>query len=303
MEFKETETLMKKRKHILALLTAIFGVCCIHAHDVEVSGEATYYDDGHHSRMECLKLAAEQARVNALAKEFGTLVTQDFVQNVRISNGKETNDLLALSATEVKGEWIADIGEPKYEYAYDEKQNLIVTCKIKGKARPISNESVSFETAVLKNGMLRDRHESASFNDGDQMYLYFLGASDGYLMVFFEDESKTVYNLLPYPHDVKREVKLKKFQEYIFFSPEKGKGEFGQEEEMILTAPDNVEYNKMYVVYSPKAFSPPVMKTVGLLPEIAASNFSKWLIKARHNDPEMGVKVINMAVYPRESSN
>lgn len=289
--------MMRVKNLLITLLFLSSAVLSVRAKDVEVSGEATYYDDGRHSRVECMQLAAQQARVNALANQFGTLVTQNIMQSARIADGRETNDLLALSETEVRGEWIADIGEPKYEYAYDKDQNLIVTCRIKGKARAISNEAASFETAVLKNGIFRS-HESSNFKDGDQMYLYFLGATDGYVMVFLEDETKTVYNILPYPHDTKGEVKVKKFQEYTFFSPEKGKGEFGQEEELILTAPDNLEYNKIYVVFSPKAYSGPVMKSPGELPQMASADFTKWLLKARRNDPTMGVKVINMEIAP-----
>lgn len=287
------------RKVFLMMLLWVVGVAACHAKDVEVTGEATYYDDGRHSRIECMQLALEQARVNALAKEFGTVVTQDIIQSDRVSNGKETNDFLALSSTEVKGEWLGDVGEPKYDYSYDANQNLIVTCRVKGKARAVSNQAASFETAALKNGMFRN-NESSSYNDGDQMYLYFLGASDGYVMVFLEDESRKVYNLLPYRRDSKGEVKVKKFQEYIFFSREKGNREFGPEEELLLTAPNHPEFNKLYVVFSPNQFSLPVMKNPGELPELTSDAFSKWYLKARRNDPSMAMKVINLQISPRQ---
>lgn len=287
------------RKILCIMFAAASALTALAAKDVEVSGEATYYDDGRHSRVECMKFAAEQARINALAKEFGTIVTQNISQTDRISNGRETNDFLATSMTEVKGEWISDIGEPKYEYSYDAQQNLIVTCKIRGKARAISNEAASFETAVLRNGVYR-RNEDTHFKSGDSMYLYFLGATDGYLMVFLEDESRNVINLLPYPHDPKGEVKVKKYEEYTFFSQEKSTREFGQVEELELTAEDYPEYNKLYVIFSPNSFSRPVMKGVGELPQMASADFSRWLQKARLADPKMGVHVINLEIAPKE---
>lgn len=287
---------------LLLFLIAAVVPMRLGAKDVEVSGEATYYDDGRHSRVECERLAAEQARVNALAKAFGTIVTQDIIQSDRVVDGRETNNFLALSATEVRGEWVADIGQPQFSYEHDANQNLIVTCKIKGRAHEISNEAVAFETAVLKNGVFRN-NESSNFTDGDQMYLYFLGSSDGYLMVFLEDETRSVYNLLPYPHSTQKDVRVKKYEEYTFFSPERGKGQFGQEEELILTAEDYPEYNKLYVVYSPNPFSAPVMRSQGVLPEMKADDFTKWLLKTRRNDPKMGLKVINMEISPKTRLN
>lgn len=279
------------------LLAVSFMASTLSAKDVEVKGESTFYDDGRHSKLECMRIAAEQARVDALARAFGTTVTQNIIQSDRISKGKEVNDLLALSMTEVRGEWIADIGEPSYNVSLDESGNFVVTCSLKGKAREISNETIAFDTGVLKNSVSRG-NESTMFNNGDQMYLYFNGASDGYLMVFLEDESKKVYNILPYPMDTKREVKVKANQEYTFFHPESGKGKFGPEEELILTADDYPEYNKIYVVFSPNSYSAPVMKGNGVLPEIASTDFTNWLLKSRRADPKMGVKTINLEILP-----
>ncbi|MCH5218372.1 MAG: DUF4384 domain-containing protein [Muribaculaceae bacterium] len=289
---------MKNWKLILLMLLALPALARA-AGDREVEGEATYYDDGRHSRLDCMALAAEQARVNALAREFGTVVTQDIIQTERVRHGKESSDFIATSMTEVKGEWLGDIGEPKYTFEHDKDQNLIVTCRIRGRARAISNEAPPFETAVLNNGFFRT-NETTLFRNGDQMYLYFLGAADGYVMAFLEDESRNVYCLLPYPNSTKGEVKVKKQQEYTFFSPEKGRGEFGQEEELILTAEDYPEYNKLYVMYSSRPFSAPVMKKDGYIPSLPSADFTKWLLKTRRNDPAMGVHVVNLEILPTE---
>ena len=87
-----------------ALLSVIALTSTAAPRDVAVKGEATYYDDGRHSRTECMRLAAEQARIDALAREFGTIIAQNFQQTDRISNGVETNVFLSLSRAEVKGE-------------------------------------------------------------------------------------------------------------------------------------------------------------------------------------------------------
>ena len=262
------------------------------------TGQAADYDNGHHAKVECMKLAAEQARIDALAREFGTIVSQDIVQTDRIRTGRETNDVLAVSMTEVKGEWLGDTEEPRYEFSYDNDSNMVVSCTVKGTARAITNEAVSFETTALRNG-IHSANADTRFRDGDDMYLYFLGSTDGYLTVWLEDESRTVYNLLPYPRDPKSEVRVKRYQEYTFFNSSLGKGMFGPEEELILTAPEETEYNRIYVVFSPNPYSRPAMSADAGLPSLPSADFSKWLMRMRRNDPKMGVKAINLEISPR----
>lgn len=267
------------------------------ANIVSVKGESTYYDDGTHSRIECMRLALEQARIDALAKKFGTIVTQDILQADRLVGNREQNDFLALSSTEVRGEWIADEGEPEYKFERDKDENLIVTCIIKGKAKAIDNESAQFESSVLRNGT-DERNADINFKDGDAMYLDFKGSQDGFMAVFLEDEQKNVFQLLPYVSDQRSRVPIQKGNRYIFFSSSHGqKGE--NVDELILTAPYNVEYNRVYVLFSPQQFSSPVMdKEPGALPHMKSDDFSKWLIRTRKNDPSMGVKAMNLIITP-----
>lgn len=286
---------MKRLISLLLLVPALWG----RASDiVNVTGEATYYDDGTKSKTECMRLASEQARIDALAKKFGTIVSQDILQTDRIAGNREQNDFLALSSTEVRGEWIADDGEPEYDFSYDAKSNLIVHCKVRGKAREISNSAAQFEASVLRNGT-DIRNADNIFRDGDDMFIHFRASSDGYLAVFLEDEAKDVYLLLPYPRDTKSRYPVTKDRDYVFFSRDYDKGNDALVEEMIMTAPDNLEYNRVFVVFSPEPFSRPVMDSGAGLPVMKSSDFNKWLIKSRRNDPGMGVKAMNLQISPK----
>lgn len=264
---------------------------------VSVKGESTYYDDGTHSRVDCMRLALEQARIDALAKKFGTIVSQDILQSDRREGNREHNDFLSLSSTEVRGEWIADEGDPEYKFERDKDENLIVTCIIRGKAKAIDNESAEFLSQVLRNGT-DSRNADINFKNGDAMFLDFQGSEDGYMAVFLEDEQKNVFQLLPYTSDQKSRVPVKKGTRYVFFSPDKGqKGEVV--DELILTASYNTEYNRVYVLFSPEQFSSPVMnREPGQLPWMDSEDFSKWLVRTRKNDPKMGVKAMNLIISP-----
>lgn len=289
---------MSKTYRLIAFIAVL--ICCnqtFGADIVTVKGESTFYDDGTHSRVECMRLALEQARVDALAKKFGTIVTQDILQSDRLVGNREQNDFLALSSTEVRGEWIADDGEPEYKFDRDKDENLIVTCIVKGKAKAIDNESAQFEASVLRNGT-DERNADINFKNGDSMFLDFKGSQDGFLAVFLEDEQKNVFQLLPYTTDSKTRIPVEKGTRYVFFSPSHGmKGDVV--DELVLTAPYNVEYNRVYVLFSPKQFSSPVMNRVpGELPQMKAEDFSKWLVQTRKNDSAMGVKAMNLIIAP-----
>lgn len=264
--------------------------------DDKVQGEYTFYDDGSHSLNDCKHYACEQARLDALAKKYGTTVSQMLRQTDRARSGHESNDFLALSQTELKGIWIADMGEPEYEVAHDKDGHFIVTCKIRGMAREISNKSANFESLALRNTTTRQGAET-NFRHGDDLFLLVNSPEDAYLAVFLEDESRNVLRLLPYTTDAVGRVKIQKNKDYVFFNPKAGQ-EFGTVDELQLTAPDALEYNRIYVVLSPEPFALPVMNATSGLPLTTTASFAKWLMKARNNDPDMGVNTINIQIQP-----
>ncbi len=284
---------------LLTLLLFFTGFLSYGADIVSVSGESVYYDDGTKSKVECMRLAAEQARIDALARRFGTVVSQDILQSDRLTDGREHNDFLSLSSSEVKGEWIADDGEPVYEFSHDKAGNMIVTCRLKGKAREISNNCVLFDAMVLRNGTDLKNADNL-FRDGDDMFLYFKGAANGHVALFLEDESRQVYLLLPYPKDSKTSFPVAADKEYIFFDPRHAlPGTESTVEELVLTAPDRAEFNRLFVVYSPDSFSRPAMSKAGELPAVGSEEFNRWLVKARRNDPKMGVRTMNLRISPK----
>lgn len=63
-----------------------------------------------------------------------------------------------------------------------------------------------------------------------------------------------------------------------------------------------IEFNKIYVVFSPSYFAKPVMRarnSMEELPSMSEDDFSKWLVKSRRNDSKMGVRQMNLKIYPK----
>lgn len=266
-----------------------------------VQGEFTYYGDKSSSPAECKRMALEGARLDALAKEFGTIVTQDVMQSDRIGSRGETNKFLSLSSTAVKGEWIADEGDPVFTITLDAEDNFVVTCKVKGKAREISNEATEFDARVLRNGT-RPGNAATDFYNGDDLYLYFTAPVDGYVQVFLSLEDGNVYQMLPYLMDTTGEAKVRKGYDYVFFDASKAEGTFGTPDQFRIACDGEIEFNKIYVVFSPSYFAKPLTRprsSLEELPSLSEDDFSKWLVKTRRNDPRLGVKQMNLKIYPK----
>lgn len=267
----------------------------------KVSGEYTYYGDKNDSPAISMRKALEGARVDALSREFGTIVSQDVMQADRIGSNGEESKFFSLSSTEVKGEWIADDGEPSYTVSLGNDNCLIVSCRIKGTAKEISNAASEFEAVALRNGNTKG-NASTEYHQGDQLYLYFTAPTDGYVAIFVMDEKGDVIQMLPYPTGSGDDAPVKKNYDYVFFDDTKAGGVFGDPDAFVITTNGEIDFNKMYVVFSPNLFSRPVMnnkpRNEGELPYLKEEDFSKWLVKSRRNDEKMGVKQINLKLYP-----
>lgn len=288
--------------YLLVLGVALAALQASAASVKKVTGQYTYYGDQNDSPAMAKKKALEGARLKAIESEFGTIVSQDILQADRVGGKGETNKFMALSATEVKGEWIADDGAPEYTVALDGQQNLVVTCRIQGQAKPLTNEAVEFEAVALRGGTTR-QHASTEYHNGDDLKMYFTAPTDGTLAVFMLDESGEVLKMLPYIGDSRPEVTAKKNFDYILFDDSKAASkEMGEPQELVLGATDGVEFLKLYVIFSPNSFSTPMMNRADgdkhVLPWLTEEKFSQWLVKARRTDPKMGVKQINLKVYP-----
>ncbi len=262
-----------------------------------VKGEFTYYGDKNESREVCRRQALEGARLQALAKEFGTVVTQDTYQADRVTEREESTYFSSLSSTAVKGEWIADDGEPEFTYSLDNDGCYIVKCKVTGKAREISNEATEFAASVLRNGTDL-KNADTNFRSGDDMFLHLRTPVDGHVAVFLQDESNRVYSLLPYQAHNSTDVKIKRNRDYVFFDSSRGEPDHGTVDELQLTTDALMERNRVYVIFSPNPFSRAVDTFVAdNIPRMLTyDEFTKWLSRVRRNDPKMGVKIMNLNI-------
>ena len=256
----------------------------------KVYAEYIYHAPENISLEEAKRIALERAKIQAIADEFGTIVSQSNTTLVSNRNGESSSDFFSLGGSEVKGEWIETIGKPEYDINYEQGM-LVVKAMVNGRIREIVSAQIDLKAEVLCNGTDL-KFARSDFKSGDDLYLYFQSPINGYLAVYLLDEvSQMVYCLLPYKSSSEAVTPIEKAKPYIFFSAKHAGDKGHLVDEYTMTCTNPVERNTIYVVFSPNEFTKANSNNVDeLLPqELSFEEFQKWLVKGRNRDKEMNV--------------
>lgn len=262
-----------------------------------VKGESTYYAPENVTLEEAKRKALDQAKIKALADEFGMTVSEGTETRGKIHNGQSEYDFFAIGSSEVKGEWIETIDEPEYDIRYEDRQ-IIVTCRIKGKAREIVSAAIDFKAKVLCNGV-EDKFENNHFKSGDDLFLSFQSPVKGFLAAYLEGADGQVFCLLPYCGQKEGIYPIEANQRYLFFDPKSAPSkEKDIVDEYVMTCESSSEYNQIYIIFSPNQFTKASDDNVneGLPRQLSLEDFMKWLAKCRKHDIEMNVKKVGIMV-------
>jgi len=276
-------------------LFIIIGLCllCVGAsaqRTEKVCAQYTYYAPENISLEEAKRIALERAKIQAIADEFGTIVSQSNTTLLSNRNGESSSDFFSLGGSEVKGEWIETIGRPEYKISYEQGM-LVVKAIVSGRIREIVSAQIDLKAKVLCNGTDL-KFARTDFKSGDDLYLYFQSPVNGHLAVYLLDEAgQMVYCLLPYKSMQEAVTPIEKDKPYIFFSAKHAGDKGHLVDEYTMTCNGSVERNTIYVVFSTNEFAKANSNHVDeLLPqELSFEDFQKWLVKGRNRDKEMNV--------------
>lgn len=275
-------------KHTFLYFFLLFTIPVFSQKMKTVEGEYTYHAPENVSLEEARRTALDRAKIQALADEFGTIVSQTNATRMKNRNGRSDIDFLSIGGSEVKGEWIETEGEPEYDISYEQGM-LVVRVRVRGKAREIVSARVDIKACVLRNGT-EDKFEADEFRDGDDMYLSFVSPVSGFLAVYLIDAERNAYCLLPYRSQTDGIYKVEANRRYLFFrikeAPER---EQEYVDEYTLTCSRASEHNQIYVVFSPQSFAKAVDSSAAeTLPrQLAYADFQSWLTRCRKHDKEM----------------
>ena len=270
------------KRLVFSIILMVFALVCHAQKTVNVSGEYRYVVPDNVSRTDAQNIAIERARNEAMAKEFGTVVSQTNTTTTKVIDGKVETGFISMGGTESKGLWIDDTKEPEVKTFYEDDV-MVIVAKVWGKAREIKNTETEIDITILCNGMENER-----FKNNDKFSIDFKSASKGYVAIFLRDENlDPIYCMLPYENENGEVRAVKSGTKYNFLSTKDPIYPF--REETILVTDKTVEFNTILVVFSKNQFSLPISEDGEYVPEIPADKFMKWLRKNRINDETMQV--------------
>lgn len=294
---------MNKTNILLAVVALLFpyitSAAKEKAKEIEVKGEWVYVATRGESLLEAEAKALEGAKCDALAKAFGTRVTQDVMQMEEVIGSKESMTFMSNTESTVRGVWLSTKGKPDIEKSFEDG-SIVVRCKVEGYGRELSNKAPDIDVRVLNEP---SKHAVCSrFKDQDDVYVYVQSPEeDVYAMVCFLDENGKVMRFFPYMGTEMKDARFKKGYEYILFDPDRPSGDFGQVDPFHILAKEPA-YNRIFVIYSPHKFKRGAWRHVDddTADWMTEKEFNKWLLEMRGNDDEMDVKVINFLVEPQD---
>ncbi|MCM1336370.1 MAG: DUF4384 domain-containing protein [Candidatus Amulumruptor caecigallinarius] len=258
-----------------------------------VSATYTFHAPEQMSVEQARHTALQRAINEALAAEFGTMVTHATSTMVDVSGESADNRLIATARSEVRGEWIATIGEPTYDVTVHDGF-ITVTVTVKGKAREIDFTRPAFSATTLCNG-----RPATDFHDGDTMTLDFEAPSDGYLAVYLDDLSAgNAIRLIPYILDGNTAMKVEGGRHYRLFS-RRDSDSPARVDEVEMAAAGPIELNELHVIYSPGNFAlPPVEpSSTGYTPRtIPGKRFHGWLASTRTLNADLQLQTIYITI-------
>ncbi len=118
---------------------------------VNVQGEYIYHAPENVALEQARHVAIERARLDAIAKAFGTDVSQTNLVTVSTKGEASETSFNSMGGTEVKGEWIADTKEPEVSISY-ESGMLVVGVKVWGKIREKTKVDYELSVQILGTG-------------------------------------------------------------------------------------------------------------------------------------------------------
>lgn len=256
-----------------------------------VSVEYVYQVPENVSLDKAKQIALSRAQMQAVADEFGTLISQSNLTSIKTEGENSYAGFMSLGGSELKGEWIETVGTPTYEII-TQGNSLAIRVNVKGKIREIEENKISFSLEVLRNGT-DATNESRKFNSGDAMYMSFRSPANGYLAIYLLDASNEAYCLLPYSSQTTGYYAAEANKKHILFSRNHANDkEREYVDELIMDTDLASEDNRLIVIFSPNRFFKAVdSKIEECLPShLGYDDFVKWLSDIKKRDTQLSIK-------------
>jgi hypothetical protein len=289
----------------LELLLIIFLSCPFSfGQDKKVTARYKYVASKDETDAQAEQRALHKAQIQAIAKEFKTLVSETNTVLYQNINGEYHQEFCSLGESDVRGEWIQTTKGPSFAHSYQDGKRIIEV-EVEGIIRPINTSQIDLDIRWLFRGTdpEADQLRNNAFKDRDNMYLYFRSPVEGYLAVYIVDDDDVrnpqVACLLPYMGQPDASIHIMANKDYIFFSKDKADESLVRYTKSIrMNCRDQLDYNHLYVIFSPLAFNKAVDAQTDprIPPPTRFQAFQKWLGKNRKNNDQMQVNKFTVSI-------
>lgn len=286
-------------KRFLTLVLSAHICFMLHAqHVVTASGSDIFVIPRDMTLSQAEHMAVEQVKLRIIADHFGTVVGSSTSMVMSDRDGISTVSSTMFSETEVRGEWVETIGEPRIERSVVNNE-FVLNVSISGKIRELKTTPIDLEARILRNGHT-DECESSTFYAGDYMTMSFRTPVDGYVAIYMTD-GQSVQCLYPYRGQPAESMRVKQDLRHVFFSKEVP----GQTDPMAVRrcrlgcSQDN-ELNRIYLVFSPERFTKALENEgTGSVGEMSFEEFHRWLSMLRRHDELMNLRTYDIVIRRR----
>ena len=268
-------------KYIINLILVLLFTATIQAQRITtVCGEYRYIVPEETPLNRAKQIAIDKARNEAIANEFGQVVSQSTTTTIHTSDTKSEIQSDSYASTESKAIWLSDTKEPEVSIAY-ENDVLVITASVCGKVRELKTAEVELKMQVLNNGF-----ESNQFKNNDKVSITFKSPVSGYVAIFFRDDNAGIIScMMPYENEDGTAREVKSNTEYTYLST--ADPLYPYQEATILVTEKPTEFDTFILIFSKKDFSMPASDMGDYVPELSVEDFHEWLCKNRIHDETM----------------
>ena len=298
-------TRIRRSITLVAILTYSLFTSVVHAQRIaNIKSEYICEVPGNVSTDDFKKEVLRAAQIKALAEEFGTFISQTNTSTVSNTNEQSDVRINSYRTSDVRGEWISDIESPRYKFYYDDRGVHMVKVKVHFRAREIEQSKIDCDISLLRNERKFRKDANITFAHNDRVEIAFRSPVKGYLAVYLDDGEGNFFCMLPYPKQDGYAFPVAKDKEYLLFDRESATDEEREYvEQYQMLAPDGVEHNRIFVLFSPRKFTkasdrPDAQNKVP--PQLSEKDFHEWLGRCRKADREMQTFEFPVTILPQE---
>ena len=224
----------------------------------------------------------QQARIRAMADEFGTRVRSESVYSVSDANGQVDDAFTELSVSQVKGEWVRTVEETG-PTPFVQDGAIWWTVRVQGQATPLRESRVELELTLVEDVQAKVPLDFVM--DGDRIRCGFTAPVDGFLLLFYVEKG-VVYGLAKDPKAWS--VGIEGQKAYSLFTPEhEWRAELPEGGLPTLKGYDygfqalnegDVDVSGMLIAaFGTERFPPPIVEGEGDISTLGEEAFERWV--------------------------